>query len=371
MEATYAIADSREILSPALLIFEEVLERNLRKMIEIAGVPGRLRPHCKTHKMREVIELELKLGITKHKAATLAEAEMLAQAGVRDVFLAYNLVGPNIARAVRFLETYPQVNLAVTVDHPGPMAALDAAMRSAGLRIDVLLDIDSGQHRTGLPLGAAAMDLYQQMAACPGLKAVGLHLYDGQNHQKDLGERTEAVMKIWHQAAAFRDALVASGYAVDKIVCGGTGSFPVFAAIDDPAIELSPGTCVFHDAGYGEIFPDLDFKPAQLIFSRVVSRPGEDLITLDLGYKACAADRPAGRRLLFPDLPNAQEVLQNEEHLVLKTSRANEYQPGDSLLAIARHACPTSAMYQQAYVIREGKVQECWKVVARDRCLTI
>lgn len=371
MDLRYTIHDTHAILSPALLIFEELLESNLRKMIEIAGNPGRLRPHCKTHKMREVIELELKLGITKHKAATLAEAEMLALAGVRDIFLAYNLVGPNIARAVKFIDKFPQVTLAATVDHPTPIALLGAAMRSSGKQIDVLLDIDSGQHRTGVPIGPQAKELYRLVAATAGLSPAGLHLYDGQNHQKDLNERTAAVMSIWRQASEFRDALVADGYAVPKIVCGGTGSFPIFANIDDPSIELSPGTCVFHDAGYGELFPDLDFQPAQMILARVISRPAENLMTLDLGYKACAADRPAGRRLLFPDLPDAEEVLQNEEHLVLKTPQANRYQPGDELLAVARHACPTSAMYQQAYVIRDGKLKESWKVVARDRWLTI
>ena len=371
MDARYLILDKHEIPSPALIIFEELLLSNLHKMIEIAGTPDRLRPHCKTHKMREVIELELKLGIGKHKSATIAETEMLAMAGVRDIFLAYNLVGPNIARAVKFLEKYPQVTLGVTVDHPAPLASLSAAMSDAGKSIDVFMDIDSGQHRTGVPVGEQAKELYRRIASSPGINAAGIHLYDGQNHQKDLNERTLAVMSIWHQVARFRDELLVAGLAVPKIVCGGTGSFPVFAKIDDPTIELSPGTCVFHDAGYGEVFPDLDFVPAQMILTRVVSRPADNLMTLDLGYKACAADRPAGRRLFFPDLPDAEEVLQNEEHLVLRTPRAKSYEPGDELLAVARHACPTSAMYQHAHVIRNGKLAERWNVVARDRQLTI
>jgi D-serine deaminase-like pyridoxal phosphate-dependent protein len=371
MDSPYTVADSQKILSPALLVFEEVLEDNLRKMIRIAGSPSRLRPHCKTHKMREVIELEMRFGIHKHKASTIAEAEMLALAGVRDIFLAYNLVGPNISRAVEFLATYPEVKFAVTADHRIPLSQLDTAMTSAGKKIDVLLDIDTGQHRTGVPMGPDAIEIYKQIDSSSGLNAAGIHLYDGQNHQKEVLDRATAVMAIWEQASEFRDGLVARGLYVPKIVCGGTGSFPIFAKIDDPTIELSPGTCVFQDAGYGEMFPDLDFKPAQMILTRVVSRPAEDLMTLDLGYKACAADRPAGRRLHFPDLPDAQEVLQNEEHLVLKTPRANEFQPGAELLAVARHACPTSAMYQQAYVIRDGKLIGNWNVEARDRWITI
>ena len=147
-------------------------------MIEIAGTADRLRPHCKTHKMREVIELEMKLGIRKHKAATLAEAEMLALAGVCDVFLAYNLVGPNISRAVKFLERFPQVTLGVTCDHPAPLATLSSAVNAAEKRIDVYLDIDSGQHRTGVPVGEQAKELYGKMSSSPGINAAGIHLYD-------------------------------------------------------------------------------------------------------------------------------------------------------------------------------------------------
>jgi len=95
-DSCYHIDDTREVFTPALIVFRELVEQNLETMIRIAGRPERLRPHCKTHKMAEVIELELARGIVKHKCATLAEAEMLARAGVREIFLAYNLVGPNI-----------------------------------------------------------------------------------------------------------------------------------------------------------------------------------------------------------------------------------------------------------------------------------
>ena len=105
MDACYQIDDTSQIISPGMIIFKDLLEDNLRKMVELVGDPSRLRPHCKTHKMREIIQLELSLGIVKHKAATFAEAEMLAEAGVKDICLAYNLVGPNIARAVEFSQT--------------------------------------------------------------------------------------------------------------------------------------------------------------------------------------------------------------------------------------------------------------------------
>lgn len=371
MHARYAIADTREILSPSMIVFRDLVEQNLAEMLRIARDPTRLRPHCKTHKMREIIEIELAAGITKHKCATIAEAEMLARAGVRDIFLAYNHVGPNIRRVVQLAERFASSKFSVTADHPTPLAELGQDAAAARLQIAVLLDIDCGQHRTGIPVGPRARELYQQIAFTPGIVPGGFHLYDGHNHQKDVAERQTAVMAGYEPAAKLRDELVASGIPVPRIVAGGTASFPIFAGLDDPAIELSPGTIIFQDAGYSESFPDLNFVPAALLLTRVISRPTPTRITCDLGYKAVASDPPAGNRLFFPDLPDAKAVLQNEEHLVLETPLAKRYQPGDELLAIPRHVCPTSALHKFVYVVSGGKLAGTWDVAARDRVLTV
>ena len=196
-------------------------------------------------------------------------------------------------------------------------------------------------------------------------------IYDGHQHQASREERRTAVLDEFVPVQTLRDELIREGLLVPRLVSGGTASFPIYAELDDPTIELSPGTCVLNDVGYSEHFPDLDFPPAALMLTRVVSRPAADRITLDLGYKAVASDPPAGQRVLFPDLPDAVQVLQNEEHLVLQTSRANEFQPGDELLAIPRHVCPTCALHRQLFVIAGGQLVDRWDVASRDRWLTI
>ena len=136
-QTRYQIEDVDQIISPSLVVFRETLEENLAEMVRIAGDPARLRPHCKTHKMSQVVELQLALGITRHKCATFAEAEMLVAAGVDDILLAYNLVGPNLMRAVEFLQTYPQVKFAATADHHGPIEQLAEVMQQSGLSIEL------------------------------------------------------------------------------------------------------------------------------------------------------------------------------------------------------------------------------------------
>lgn len=372
MNDSYKIADTSSIISPGLIVFREMVASNLDQMVAIARDPAKLRPHCKTHKTRQIVQMELDRGITKHKCATFAEAEMLAEVGVKDIFLAYSLVGPNIRRAVQFVERYPDIEFMITGDHADPITQLAKAMTAAGQTIGVVLDIDTGQHRTGLPVGPAAKEIYRLIVASKGLKPAGLHCYDGHQHQENRNERRVAVNIEWDKVSAFRTELEVDGMPVPRVVCGGTASFPIYAEkADDRSIEMSPGTCVYNDIGYSQHFPDMVFPPATAILTRVISRPTPDRITLDLGYKAVASDPPVGQRVSFPDLPDAVQVLQNEEHLVLQTSRANEFKPGDELLAIPRHICPTSALHRAVYVVENGRVTETWEIASRDRWITI
>jgi len=372
MTDDYFIRRPEELLSPSFVVFRPLVERNLAAMLRIAGSPDRLRPHCKTHKMPAIVKLLLAAGIQRHKAATIAEVEMLADCGVRDVVLAYNPIGPNIARVVALKKKFPNLKLGVTADHPSPLGQLSSAIGAAGLTIDVYMDLNPGRDRTGLVAGDDAFRFYRTLADTPHVNAAGFHIYDGHFHQSDPAERLAALLETFRPIQALRDRLEASGAPVPKMICGGTPTFPVYAKIDDPAIELSPGTCIFHDANYGEKFPDLDvFKPAALLFTRVVSRPTENRVTLDLGSKSVASDPPMGQRVIFPAMPQGVQVLHNEEHLVVETPNARDFSPGDWMLGIPRHVCPCSALHKEAYVIADGDLVGTWPAVGRDRKLTI
>jgi D-serine deaminase-like pyridoxal phosphate-dependent protein len=168
-----------------------------------------------------------------------------------------------------------------------------------------------------------------------------------------------------------RDNLETRGLPVERIVGGGTPTFPVWARLDLPGLECSPGTCVLHDTGYGSKFREMTFTPAAVLLSRVISRPSPTRLTTDLGYKAVASDPPAGQRVTLLNVPDYKAVLQNEEHLVVETPEAERFTPGDPVYAIPTHICPTCAMHRTAYIVENGKITDQWEIVARDRMLSV
>jgi D-serine deaminase-like pyridoxal phosphate-dependent protein len=296
---------------------------------------------------------------------------MLAGCGVPDVLLAYPLVGPNCARMAKLVQAFPATRFSVVADHPAAAKALSAALANTSRPLDVLIDLDVGQHRTGIAPGPDAAKLYETIATLPGLKPGGLHVYDGHNHQESPCDREAAVTQLLEPVLELRDTLLKRGLPVDRIVGGGTPTFPVWARLDLPGLECSPGTCVLHDQGYGGKFTEMTFTPAALLLSRVISRPLPTRLTTDLGYKAVASDPPANQRVTLLNVPDYKTVLQNEEHLVVETPVAERFAPGDEVYAVPTHICPTCALHRHAYVVENGKVTDRWEIVGRDRVLSL
>ena len=140
MNPQYAIADTSALFSPGLVFYKDLIRHNISEAVRIAGSTGRLRPHVKTHKTREIVRMQMEAGIKKHKCATLAEAEMLAQCDVPDIFLAYNMVGPNCGRLTKLMKAYPKSRFSVTVDHPAGAKALSAGHHPQNLASKKVLE---------------------------------------------------------------------------------------------------------------------------------------------------------------------------------------------------------------------------------------
>ncbi len=358
------LADESAVPSPALLIHPDRVAENLHRMIGLAGGPERLRPHLKTHKLPQLIALQANLGITRCKAATIAEAEMAAGAGATDITLSTQPVGPNAGRLVALVRNFPAVAFSTIADDAGAVDALAGAARAGGVTIEVLVDLDVGMGRTGVPPGPAAVDLYRRLAVARGLRPGGLHAYDGHLRQPVLADRITAAAEGILRVDAVATLLRGEGLPVPRLVWGGTPTFPVHARRE--GVECSPGTCVLWDAGYARNIPDLDFLHAAVLLTRVISRPGRGRLCLDLGHKAVASEM-LHPRVIFPELPDARAITHSEEHLVIETAEADRFPVGAPLYGIPWHICPTVALHDRVLVVREGRVADAWPVTARAR----
>ena len=360
------IEDFSALPSPGLVVCPERVKANLCRMIDKVGGHdgvGRLRPHLKTHKMAEVTRMQVEAGITKAKVATTAEAEMAAGAGVADILLAHQPVGPKVDELARLAAAFPEVSFAAVTDDADSAQALAERLGSTEKPFRLFIDVDCGMGRTGVPFGEKLDLLRTCIESTPGVTFAGIHLYDGHLHSPNPEQRFRGVA---HVASLALKHLEARGPAV--VVVGGSPTFGTWASETD--WECSPGTTLFWDVGYGAAFPDLDFQIAAALVTRVVSKPGSDRLTFDLGYKAVAAEKTLKTRVLLPDFPDAVFVGQSEEHLVVETAAAANVCVGDAFQALPFHVCPTVALHDYASILRHGKPSgEIWPVTSRRRRL--
>ena len=372
MNPAYTIQNIDEVFTPALVFYKDLIRSNIAEVVRLAGSPKRLCPHVKTHKCREIIRMQMDAGILTHKCATVAEAEMLAQCEVPDVLIAYPIVGPNVGRVRALVGKYPKSKFSVLCDHPDGAKGLSAGWAGMSSKLDVVMDVNVGHDRTGIKPGPDAVALYEQIAKLPGLNVAGFHVYDGHNHQESLAEREAAVKGIIGSVLELRKTVEAKGLAVPRLVCGGTPTFPVWAKMEFPGLQCSPGTFVLYDSGYGAKYPELSgFKPAALVVSRVISKPTPTRVTTDLGHKAIAADPPAGKRATLLNVKEYTTILQNEEHFGFDTPQASEIKIADVVYAMPAHVCPTVALHRRAYVVENNRVTGSWEIASRDRMITV
>ncbi len=358
------LSNPQDVDSPGLLIDPDRVQANIERMIAAVGGPGhtgRLRPHLKTHKMAQVVRMQLDAGITRFKAATMAEAEMAAGEGAVDVLVAHQPVGPKVGRLAALIERFPATSFACTVDDPGAAGAIVARAGDTARPLRLFIDVDCGQGRTGVPFGPRLDALRDAISAMAGATYAGLHVYDGHLHDPSEQVRRDAAMAIIERTRA--DCARCPDQAV--VACG-SPTFGVWAS--ETAWQLSCGTTLLWDVGYGRKFTELPFEIAAALITRVISKPGENRICLDLGHKAVAAENPLDNRVFFPRLPAATAVSQSEEHLVLEDPGAAGMAVGDVLIGCPTHICPTVALHARATVVRGGSATgDTWVVSARDR----
>jgi len=364
----YTIQNIEAIDSPALVVYPDRIQKNIDRMKEIVGDVERLRPHIKTHKMREVVRMQMKAGIHKFKCATISEAEMLATEGVANVLLAYQPVGPKANRLLSLVEQFPNTQFAALVDNEKAAKYINTIFLQKNKTLQVWLDLDVGMHRTGIFADQRALDFFLFCKNLKGIKPIGFHVYDGHIRDTNFEERKKRSDACFQMVEKLCIGIENVGLERPQIIAGGSPTFTVHALRKE--IDCSPGTCLLWDFGYHHLLPEQQFNYAALVISRIISKPANHLLCLDLGHKSIAAENPFPR-VHFLNLPNAKQISQSEEHLILDVGDNSKFEVGMVFYGVPKHICPTCALYEKAFVVENCVVEKEWKVVARDRRITI
>ncbi len=368
-EEWYFVENTELLDTPCLVVFPDRIQANIRSVINsVHGEVSRLRPHIKTNKSADVTAMMLNAGITKFKCATIAEAEMLANAGAEDVMLAYQPVGPKVTRFLTLVIRYPMVKLSCLVDNIHSAKAINLVFEKAGMTANIFIDLNVGMNRSGIA-PHNALKLFEECAMLKALNVTGLHAYDGHLRDRDFEERKRKCDEAFEPVFHLRHQIEKKLASKLTIIAGGTPTFPIHCQRKN--VESSPGTFIYWDKGYEKTLPEQQYLHAALVVTRVISIPTKDIICVDLGHKSIASENPLPNRVFFLNAPELEPVGHSEEHLTLKTSPGKRFNVGDLLYGVPYHICPTVALHDSAFVIQNQQVAGIWQTVARKRKITI
>ena len=366
----YEVTNINRIDSPALLVYPNRVQHNIQTMIaNVGGNPKRLFPHVKTYKMREVVRMQLEAGIERFKCATISEMEMAISAGAKTVLIAYQMTGPKIGRLVNLAKKFPEVKVSSLVDNFDSAKALANAFEEEKLIAKVYLDIDNGLNRTGCPLDEATFSIIKSITEISNIELIGLHLYDGQFRTKSMIERKKGSDKAFRPIYGLVDQIKSELEINSEIVNGGSPSFSSAAMREN--VFCSPGTVLLWDVGYATIVPEIAAKWAAVLVTRIISKPTQGIITVDLGHKSVGSENPIDKRIQFLNLTDYKTLGHSEEHLMVKVKNWDALTVGDVLYGVPYHVCPSVALHDEAHIIRANEWVENWEVVARRRRITV
>ena len=338
----------REILTPALLLDLDAFEANLACMVEHVHRSGKaLRPHAKAHKCVEIAKRQLAAGACGVCVATLAEAELMSQGGISGLLLTSPVADP--AKIARIAAT----GAMVVVDHVQQVEWY----QSAGRKLDVLVDLDVGDHRTGARSLAQALEIAEAVDRASNLNLRGLQAYSVVgSHASPDQERTRVSQEVFAHAAETRDAMARKGLSTEILSGGSTGTWQIDTALPE-LTELQAGSFVLMDLAYRRA--GLDFRQGITVLATVVSANHENFVSVDAGTKSFSTDRGYGPEAA--SLPGSSYRWGGDEFgYVDVDDPAKRPRLGDKLEFIPPHCDPTVNLYTTIYACRGEQVEAVW-----------
>jgi D-serine deaminase-like pyridoxal phosphate-dependent protein len=360
--------------TPALIVDLDVMERNLSRMASYCREHGlRLRPHTKTHKIPELARKQIESGAHGITVAKLDEAEVMIDAGLDDLLIAYPIVGPTKTR--RLADLAQRATITVSLDSETAARGISAALsergiHSSGNNVNILVELDVGFGRCGVPNETEALHLAQTITSLPGLNFQGLMFFPG-HFGVDPVQRKVLRAQVNELLDRCLNTFTKANIPLHTISGGSTPSryeSDLFHGVN----ETRPGTYIFNDRNtVGVSAASLD-DCALSVLVTVVSTSVSGHAAIDGGSKTFSSDRyqaEDGRGFgLVKDDPAVEIERFSEEHGHLNISRSNrKYRVGDRLAVIPNHVCSTVNMHDEIYGVRGERVEIVWKVAGRGK----
>jgi len=353
-----------ELDTPALCVDLDVMEANLRAMVASCRERGvGWRPHTKCHKSPALAHKVINAGALGITCAKLGEAEVMAAGGVRDILIANLIVGPQ--KVARLVELRRVADPVVCVDHLDQALPISAAMAAAGLELRVILEVDIGLHRVGVPPGEPTLDLALQVAGLPGINLAGIMGYEG--HLlciEDQDEKARAISAALTVLTDTASLLRERGVPCDIVSCGGTGSFKF--AIQHPGItDVQAGGGMFMDAFYRHKCRVTDWGHALTVLATIVGRPAPSRAIIDAGKKTMDGHTHPPLAVGRDDI--RVESLSAEHGTLHLEPTAQSLKIGDRLEFIPGYSDMTCVMHDHFLGFRGDRLEVIWPLEGRGR----
>jgi len=355
-----------ELDTPALLVDLDAMDRNIGAIAAAMAERGvTWRPHAKGHKSPAIAHRQLAAGAIGITCAKLGEAEVMAAAGIRDILVANQIVGPIKTRRLAALCASGQADVIVAVDSVDNVRELDTAARerTPAASIRVVIEVDTGMERSGVGSIEDAVALAQEVAESPGLRFVGVMGWEGHTLAvADPAERRRAieaaVTVLTESAAACRDA----GLPVEIVSCGGSGTYPTTVGL--PGVtEVQAGGATFGDGLYRDLGAAVE--PALTLLTQVTSRPTPERVILDAGRKALD---PTARPGVPRGVPITGPMRCSAEHGILQLEKPSDTpRVGDRIELDIGYSDQVVHLHEALYAIRSGQIEAIWPVAARGK----
>jgi len=387
------ILRKEEVDTPALIVDLEVLQKNIRDMAEFAkDARVKLRPMTKTHKCPAISHLQLEAGAAGIHVAKLSEGEVMEAAGIKDIFISNQVVGAQ--KIDRLLRLARRAKIRIAVDSVENAREISSLAEARGMKIDTLLDIDTGIKRTGVFPRGPALELAREVVKLPGLNLMGIYTHEGVVYRaRNKEELQEVATRSARDMVETADLLRKNGIGIEEVSLGSTPGAKITAKVKG-VTEIRPGAYVFNDTqqyGLG-ICTEKDF--AATVLMTVISVPAEDRAICDAGSKAAGPDSCTFGTFTPPNTPPIEarkkdpttglglirtldgEILWDvifdskvgEEYGLLRSKRCRElFKVGDKVELIPIHCCGTVFLYDEIVGIRNDEVEVIWPISARGK----